>query len=558
MKEKIIIYQVLPRIFGNTNENCIPNSSYEINGSGKLSFFTDEILKKIKELGSTHIWYTGVIEHATKTSYDEFGIKANHPDIVKGEAGSPYSITDYYDVAPSLSLKIDERVNEFASLCTRTHNSGMKVIIDFVPNHLSREYCSDVISIKNTGFGESDNKTLRFHKDNNFYYLPGSVFKSPLSKSNTDAYYEFPARVTGNDCFTNEPSLNDWFETVKLNYGVDYSDSSNTNFKPEPDTWFKMESILLYWLELGVDGFRCDMAGMVPVEFWKWVIKRIRVRYPNTIFIGELYQKERYKMYLESGFDYLYDKVGLYDTLWDVWKGFKSASEISTCWQSLKGMEDQMLNFIENHDECRCASDFLAGDPFKAIPLLVVSLMLNRSPFLIYFGQELGERGMYEEGYSKLDGKTSIFDYWSLKNVRDWISGGNDPEIRKLYKKILNIAVNEMAVNSGDKFDLQYANINSDDYDHNKIYSFLRKYEESLLLIVVNFSEKAKFVPVTIPKEAFSYLKIERDLTYRGIDLVSGKQSEFRLYADCIAGIEVKEFGARIIKLSPLSTRPMM
>ena len=146
-----------------------------------------------------------------------------------------------------------------------------------------------------------------------------------------------------------------------------------------------MESILKYWIDSGVDGFRCDMAGMVPVEFWKWVISRIRTKYPEVLFIGEIYEKERYKLYLDSGFDFLYDKVGLYDTLWDVFKKFKSASELSNCWQSLEGMEDHMLNFIENHDECRCASDILAGDPFKAIPLLVVSLMLNRSPFLILF-----------------------------------------------------------------------------------------------------------------------------------------------------------------------------
>lgn len=550
MKEKIIIYQVLPRVFGNTNEKCIPNSSYEINGSGKLNFFTYEILKSIKELGCTHIWYTGVIEHATRTSFDEFGINANHPDIVKGEAGSPYSITDYYDIAPSLSLDINDRLNEFISLCKRSHKSGMKVIIDFVPNHLSREYNSDLKNGKSVNFGTNDNKSIRFHQNNNFYYLPGFQFKSPISVFNSDPYYEYPARATGNDCFTNEPSINDWFETVKLNYGQDYSDPSNTCFEPIPDTWYKMESILSYWIDIGVDGFRCDMAGMVPVEFWKWVIYRIRIKNPQTLFIGEIYEKERYKQYFESGFDFLYDKVGLYDTLWDIFKGFKSASEISYCWQSLEGMEDHMLNFIENHDECRCASDFLAGDPFKAIPLLVVSLMLNRSPFLIYFGQELGESGMYEEGFSKLDGKTSIFDYWSLKSVRDWVSNGYDSEIRKIYKRLLNIAIKEKAINSGEKFDLQYANMQSEEYDHNKLFSFLRKHGDSLLLIVVNFSDQDKYASISIPAAAFTYLSIETEKTYTGADLISGKQSQFRLYPDCKAGVEVKKFGVRIIRLS--------
>lgn len=550
MKEKIIIYQVLPRLFGNTNENCIPNSSYETNGSGKLNFFTLDILKMIKELGCTHIWYTGVIEHATRTSFEESGISSNHPDIVKGEAGSPYSITDYYDIAPSLSLNIDDRVNEFISLCKRSHQSGMKVIIDFVPNHVSRQYNSDVIAGIETNFGANDDISVKFNKNNNFYYLPGLQFKSPISTDNSDPYYEYPARATGNDCFTNEPSVNDWFETVKLNYGKDYTDPSKTSFDPVPDTWQKMESILKYWIDSGVDGFRCDMAGMVPVEFWKWVISRIRTKYPEVLFIGEIYEKERYKLYLDSGFDFLYDKVGLYDTLWDVFKRFKSASELSNCWQSLEGMEDHMLNFIENHDECRCASDFLAGDPFKAIPLLVVSLMLNRSPFLIYFGQESGERGMYEEGFSRLDGKTSIFDYWSLETIREWITSEKESEIRDLYKKLLNIAVNEKAIHSGEKFDLQYANINSIDYDHNSIYSFLRKHEESLLLIVVNFRDNDRFVSLSIPEEAFIYLNIETERDYTGTDLITGKRSKFRLYPYCTAGIEVKKFGVRIIRLS--------
>ncbi|GAB1475074.1 alpha-amylase family protein [Bacteroidota bacterium] len=550
MKDKIIIYQALPRIFGNTNDKCIPNSSYETNGSGKFNSFSNDILKKIKDLGCTHIWYTGVIKHATRTSFSSFGIDANHPDIVKGEAGSPYSITDYYDVAPSLSLDINNRIEEFISLCKRSHNSGLKVIIDFVPNHVSREYYSEKFRRTASDFGENDNKNLNFHKDNNFYYLPGFQFKSPLAHQSTEPFYEYPAKVTGNDCFNSEPSINDWFETVKLNYGKDYLNPSNSCFDPTPDTWYRMESILLYWLSLGVDGFRCDMAGMVPSEFWSWIIKRIKGKYPETVFIGELYEKERYRVYLESGFDYLYDKVGLYDTLIDIFKGIRSASDISYCWQSLEGIENQMLNFIENHDECRCASDFIAGDPYKAVPMLVVSLMLNCSPFLIYFGQELGERGMYEEGFSRCDGKTSIYDYWSLKTVRDWISGAKEPEIRSIYKNLLNIALKEKAICLGDKFDLQYANTHSEEYDCNKIYSFFRKYEDSLILIVVNFSDRKKFVQITLPEEVFTYLNLQDNVRYKGTDLLSGKQTEFRLYPGCLAGVEINGFGARIIRLS--------
>ncbi len=550
MKRKIIIYQVLPRIFGNTNENCIPNSSYEVNGSGKLNFFSDYILLKLKDLGCSHIWYTGIIEHATKTSFEQYGIKANHSDIVKGEAGSPYSITDYYDVAPSLSHKVNERVNEFAMLCKRTHDKGLKVIIDFVPNHVSREYISDVKDGRSVDFGKNDNKNLRFHKDNNFYYLPGYKFISPQKSSDNDSFEEFPAKATGNDCFKHNPSINDWFETVKLNYGIDYFNLNSHHFTPIPDTWIKMESIIKYWIDLGADGFRCDMAGMVPLEFWRWVIERVRKDYPETLFIGEVYEKERYKGFLDSGFDYLYDKVGLYDTLWSVFKGEKSASEITGCWLSLDGIEDKMLNFIENHDECRCASDFLAGDPFKALPLFVVSLLLNRSPFMLYFGQELGERGMYEEGFSKLDGKTTIFDYWSLDSVREWIKNGEEPEIRKRYRILLNLALNENAISSGEKFDLQYANIESGSYDNRTQFSFLRCYEKSLYLISVNFSDRRKFTTILIPGAAFEYLKIETGSVYKGIDILSGKESEFRLFPDCEAGIEIEGYGVRIIRFS--------
>ncbi len=529
MIRKIIIYQVLPRLFGNTNKNCIPNSSYEINGSGKLENFTKEVLESISSLGCTHIWYTGVIEHATKCAFPIFSIPANHPSIVKGIAGSPYSITDYYDISPTLSLDISERVNEFKALVSRSHNCNLKVIIDFVPNHLSREYRSDAKPNGVEDFGERDRKNYPFHPDNNFYYLQNSAFISPISESNSEKFIENPAKATGNDCFVPNPSLNDWFETVKLNYGVDYSDEKKEHFYPTPDTWIKMEEIMDYWLKTGVDGFRCDMAEMVPVEFWRWITTRIRDRFPDTLFIGE---------------------VGLYDTLKSIITEESGATAISRCWQFLGDKEDRMLNFLENHDEQRVASDFFAVDPFRAIPALVVSLMLNRSAFMIYFGQELGERGMDEEGYSKVDGRSSIFDFWSVKSVRKWLTGESNPKIRDVYKKLLNIALHENSINSGEKYDLQYANPLSSLYNPDQLFSFIRRGDDSFILVLVNFSNRYYKSGVKIPAEAFIHLNIKDGFTYKSENLLNGNKGELYLSSKLYIEIEIGAYGVSLVKFS--------
>lgn len=551
MRKKIIIYQVLPRLFGNTNKNCIPNSSYEINGCGKLEDFTKEVLESISSLGCTHIWYTGIIEHATKCAFPNFSIQANHPSIVKGIAGSPYSITDYYDISPTLSLDIHERINEFKALVSRSHESNLKVIIDFVPNHLSREYKSDAKPNGVEDFGERDRKNYPFHPMNNFYYLENSVFVSPAEDCTPEKFIETPAKATGNDSFVPNPSLNDWFETIKLNYGVDYKDGKKEYFYPIPDTWIKMEAVLLYWLKTGVDGFRCDMAGMVPVEFWSWVTKRIRKQSPDTLFIGELYEPERYYEYLEmAGFDYLYDKVGLYDTLKAVIRQELGAGAISRCWQQLGDNEERMVNFLENHDEQRVASDFFAGDPLKAIPSIAVSLMLNRSAFMIYFGQELGERGMDAEGYSELDGRTSIFDFWSVKTVREWLTGESNPKIREIYKKLLNIAIEEISINRGEKYDLQYANPASSYYNPDHLFSFIRSCDESFILAVVNFSSNYYKASVKIPFEALKHLKLLDEFVYKTENLLTHYKSEYYLSSNKSYEVEIGGYGVYLIKFS--------
>ncbi len=318
-------------------------------------------------MGFTHIWYTGVLEHASKTDYSAYGIQKDHPDVIKGNAGSPYAIRDYYDVSPDLANDVNSRMAEFEALIERTQKNGMKVIIDFVPNHVARQYHSDARPKKAEDFGIDDDTSVFFDPDNNFYYIPDQPLELQFEvQQGDDAYKEFPAKATGNDCFNNKPGITDWYETVKLNYGVNYNNGHSTSFTPIPDTWLKMRDILLYWTAKGVDGFRCDMAEMVPVEFWNWVIPKVKSKKKSLIFIAEVYNPSQYQNYVHWGlFDYLYDKVDLYDTLRDVICGHKPASEITFCWQRIDGLQPKMLNFLENHDEQRIASDFLRGMPLK-------------------------------------------------------------------------------------------------------------------------------------------------------------------------------------------------
>ena len=358
---KPIIYQLLPRLFTNYCEAPTVGGSIEQNGSGKLNDINPTILKAIKDLGATHVWYTGVIEHAHDADYTSFGIRRQNPHIVKGKAGSPYAICDYYDIDPDLAVDVPERMAEFEALVERTHKAGLKVIIDFVPNHVARQYHSDAKPNGIEDFGQADNHEMFFAPGNNFYYMTRQQFAPHIDLgSGSDAYVEFPAKASGNDCFTAFPGVNDWYETVKLNYGVDYGDGSR-HFDPVPDTWYKMLHILRFWASKDIDGFRCDMAHMVPMEFWHWAIPQVKDRYPDIIFIAEIYDVALYRPFLAYAcFDYLYDKVNLYDTLRAVETANHSAARITGCWQTVEGVGHKMLNFLENHDEQRFASPYYA------------------------------------------------------------------------------------------------------------------------------------------------------------------------------------------------------
>ncbi len=558
MKQRIVIYQVLPRLFGNNTVQCKKNGTITENGCGKMADFTAKALNAIKSLGVTHIWYTGLLEHATQTHYD--GIQQDHPAVVKGKAGSPYAIKDYYDIDPDLAVKPAERMEEFKSLLFRSHRSNLKVIIDFIPNHVARQYHSDAKPEGVEDFGEKDDKNVAFSPMNNYYYIPGKKLEGSIDfyAGQENPYVEMPAKATGNDRFDAFVNVNDWYETVKLNYGVD--SYHNGHFNPIPDTWLKMRDILLFWADKGVDGFRCDMVEMVPVEFWGWVIPQVKDKYPNLLFIAEIYNPNNYRNYLYNGkFDLLYDKVGLYDTLRAVTCGQAPASNLTGCWQRVEDIQNKMLNFMENHDEQRIASDFYAGNGKKGRPGMIVATMMNTNPVMIYFGQELGERGMNEEGFSGLDGRTSIFDYCTVDSVRRWRNGGKfksgllneeENDLRTFYQKILTLCNKDKAVKDGLFFDLMYVNQNNWNFDERHIFTFLRKLGNEVLLVAANFSDMTAHTGINIPQHAFDYLCMKTGDNFIAKDLLSEDVIPISLQPDKEVNIEIPANYGRIFKIT--------
>lgn len=548
MSDKLILYQIFTRLYGNRNTTRKENGTIEENGCGKMNDFTPASLKKIKEMGVSHIWYTGIIRHATQTDYSAYGIPKNHPAVVKGKAGSPYAIADYYDVDPDLAVDVNSRMQEFEQLVERTHKAGLKVIIDFVPNHVARQYHSICKPEGVKDLGEGDNPQIGFDpQNNNFYYCPGESFTPyfDLYHGEDEPYIEEPAKATGNDCFHNAPGMNDWYETVKLNYGVDYYAGRVGHFNPIPDTWSKMTDILLFWAKKGVDGFRCDMAEMVPAEFWSWATDKVKFIYPEKIFIGEVYDPNQYRNYLAAGFDYLYDKVGMYDTLREVIRGNQSTHAITGAWQATDDIRDHMLYFLENHDEQRIASSFFAGDAEKGVPGLIVSALLQQNPLMLYAGQEYGERGMDKEGFSGNDGRTTIFDYWNIDTLTRAAQRkltAQEKRLKDIYNKVVNLARTEKAVTDGVSFDLMYVN----GHLHSQ-YAFLRKAGAEVLLVVVNFEDHPVETQVNIPGHAFDYLSL-KEKTAQATDLLTDEKHRLTLKRDEAITLPLPKTGALVLK----------
>jgi len=549
---KLIIYQLLPRLFGNTKTLNKTYGSIKENGVGKFNDINDKALQEIKNMGFTHVWYTGVIEHATMTDYSQFGIKPDDPDVVKGRAGSPYAIKDYYDIDPDLAVDVKNRVGEFEALINRTHANGLKVIMDFVPNHVARTYTSDVKPADVRDFGQDDDKSKAFDPKNDFYYIPGQAFvvppgynpggddfKSPLKDGRFD---EIPAKATGNDVFSATPSICDWFETIKLNYGVDYQNNRMPHFDPIPPLWNKIYDILNYWSGKGIDAFRCDMVEMVPFEFWGWIIPKMKVEHPGLIFIGEAYDKKLYNKYITTGnFDYLYDKVGLYDAIKSLTRNEPGATtwEINRVWnQDTNGINECMLRFMENHDEQRIASPYFAGDPWLAVPGMIVTAALSTGPVMVYFGQEVGERALGSAGFGPDEGRTTIFDYHGVPEHQKWLNNGlfdggqlsdRQKKLRNFYSTLLNAAHNNEALSSGKFWELMLANEHQKGFDQH-LYIFLRYTDKQRILVITNFNRNERCIQVKLPDDLLKQLNLSGKIEFA--DLLNGNKYSTENIAD--------------------------
>ena len=555
-KLKPVVYQVFTRLFGNTKTDNIPWGTIEQNGVGKFSDFTDAALNGIRELGTTHIWYTGIPHHALVNDYTAYGISNDDPDVIKGRAGSPYAVKDYYNVNPDLADDPANRLAEFEALVARTHEHGMKVIIDIVPNHVARDYQSLSAPEGVSDFGANDDTRVEYARDNNFYYVVGEAFQVPESKNNYQVlggeahpladgkFAENPAKWTGNGARLAQPDMNDWYETVKVNYGVkpdgsydfprlpdDYANKSIAEHaafwagKDLPNSWYKFRDITFYWLDKGVDGFRYDMAEMVPVEFWSFLNSAIKLKKPDAFLLAEVYQPHLYHAYLQQGkMDYLYDKVEFYDTLKAIMQGHGKVSDLVAIQHSHMhhpqgNIAPAMLHFLENHDEQRIASPEFAGSAEKGKPALAVSALISRSPTMLYFGQDVGEDGSEETGFGD-PSRTTIFDYAGVPAHQRWMNNGKfdggqlsdtERELRDFYIRIMNLSATHPAM-QGEFISLHEASLQlaaepneasqtkANQYSEQQ-FAFVRQHGDARLLVVANFAEHAVTAQIAIPEE---------------------------------------------------------
>ncbi|QWX83207.1 alpha-amylase [Cellulophaga sp. HaHaR_3_176] len=570
MKKKEVVYQVFTRLFGNTNTTNKPWGTIEENGVGKFSDFSAKALQEIKNLGVTHIWYTGVPHHDVIRDYTQFGISNDDPAIVKGRAGSPYAVKDYYNVNPDLADKPEKRLEEFKSLIKRSHKAGLKVIIDIVPNHVARNYEGKSTPKGSEPFGFSDDSLVEYKRDNNFYYVPNEEFKIPEWRDGYQPlggedyslpegkYVENPARWTGNGSRLAQPDFNDWYETVKINYGVrpdgsydfdrlpddydirDYKDHYKFwSDKNVPSSWVKFKDIALYWLKLGVDGFRYDMAEMVPVEFWSYMNSNIKMKNSETFILAEVYNPGLYREYIHKGkMDYLYDKVELYDSLKPIMEGHGWADHIETVQRGMKDIEHNMLHFLENHDEHRIASPEFAGNAKIAMPAMVISATISTSPTMIYFGQELGEPAAEKAGFGS-PSRTSIFDYIGVPTLQRWVnnkkfdggqSTGQEKALRDFYKRLLNFTIQSDAL-MGEYQEIHYYNKDhTENYDH-RVFSFCRWSSDERLIILSNFDRSKEYqLDIKVPQEMVEKWNLEEG-TYLLEDQLYGEENP-KLYID--------------------------
>ena len=539
------IYQLLPRLFGNTNESRTFNGAIMQNGVGKFADINDAALRSLREeLGITHLWLTGVQAQATATNYSSIGLPPDNPALLKGRAGSPFAIRDCGDVCPDYAIEPERRIEEFKRLIARAHAHGLRVLIDFVANHVARSHRSQLVNL-----GSADDRTKFFAPDNNFFWLqsgsPGGGPPLRLPGPPGADSVIFPpekdhGRVSGNNACTWSPNRDDWYETAKLNYGYDFTTGAREfphaakPHAPLPDTWVKMDAVLAHWQSLGVDGFRCDMAHMLPPEFWAWAVARARQRQPGVYFIAEAYNNDPMKVagsdapfadsnnvmldLLNAGFDAVYDDPA-YKTLKRIYDGPAWANDLDA---TLDGegarLFQSSLRYAENHDEVRLASKGNWGgigmDAGRAVSGVLFGL--SRGPLLIYNGQEIGEPADGAEGFGGDDGRTTIFDYWCMPEFAKWVNdhrydgarlSPQQKNLRTFYGRLLKL-VSEPAFRDGEFFPLnpiniwnpEYARIPGEPASGHWLYSCARADKQSgqCFLIVVNLHPKRTFENVSV------------------------------------------------------------
>ncbi len=558
---RVRIYQLLPRLFSNINETRKPNGTLAENGVGKFAEINDAALASLRAMGFTHIWLTGVLRQATSTDYAAIGLPADDPDLLKGLAGSPYAIKDCFDVCPDYAMQPAQRLAEFQALLARIHAAKLKAIIDFVPNHVARSYRSTVQP--DADFGAKDDRQKFFAAQNNFFYLqadsPGGgaplrlptmrdgQLLSPTCKVLGQGDGRFDGeldhgKVTGNNVASWAPGMGDWYETVKLNYGFDFTTgareypTAEQAGKPVPDTWTKMDRVLAHWQALGVDGFRCDMAHMVPPEFWTWAVSRARARKADVFFVGEAYDNDPMKVtkgnvmtaLLKAGFNAVYDDPS-YKALKGIYDGPKWANDLD----GVLGDDllfHRSLRYAENHDEVRLAGANQWGGVGMEVgrPAAAILYGLSRGPVLVYSGQEVGEPARAAEGFGGDDARTTIFDYWSMPELAKWVNGHRydggklSPEQKKLrefYARLLAL-VGEPAFRDGECFRLNYANGKNERFGRlggetasgHWLYAYLRfdpkTGQRFLVLANLHRNETLRDVQVHLPREAVAFFQM--------------------------------------------------
>lgn len=542
-----VIYQLFVRHFSNMDVDGVPWGDKERNGCGTFDGVTREGLGKLVDMGITHVWLTGILRHATRTSYP--GIEGQPESIVKGIAGSPYAVTDYYDVDPDLAQNPAKRMDEFQSLVDRCHTSGLIPLIDFIPNHVSRAY--KALSPGKEDFGVDDDISVFFKRDNSYYYLMPDIAKGspPFSLPKGDWPGErVHAKVTGNNAVTWQPTEYDWYETVKLNYGYDFLSGMDccrnlpdflTYVRDVPRVWRIMDDVLTFWQNKGIGGFRCDMAHMVPMPFWKWAIARARVRDTNVFFMAEAYDDHMKTMQgspvpalLDAGFSAIYDSPS-YKLARSIYESGNWANDFDKLNDNTNPLHEKGVRYVENHDEGRLCSALHWGGKGEAVARAIMTLMYasGKGPVLIYNGQEVGERAEGPGGFGGDNGRTSIFDYTCLPRLAKWVAYGSFEEnklssderkLRDFHCDLLNF-IQHPALSNGEFYGLNWSNMknatfgreNGEAISGHWVYAFLKHDSVSgkTLLVVCNLSPELDFtgLSVSLSRDALDWCGLSKE-----------------------------------------------